>query len=382
MIRKTLLAAVAALLLAPATASAFKIGDGEWPGLTVDAAGTAYIAWTGPGDPALLRFCRLPRGATACDRRAAAAIAAPGTSVGDRPFVTVSGNRVVVIIHRHGGTVPGFRALYRFTSVNGGASFGPGVVVGQATAFEGVTGPGDTFSVVTTAFNGTPDPGVAFQNVPLAGAPPAPVGWAAPSPVHPYYGAVGIVGGTTPVVIAANGAGDYGVSRWVSGPLNSSASWTQPMRPVGTYAGEAKLASGNAGLFMLALSPTDYQLLVRKWTGSAFGPPVGLGINGSPHTLHAFQDAGRHLHAAFARGDASGIHLMHAVSSDGGATWRHGIVASQTTPAEEGISHTRIATAPDHIGVVAWRAGPARRRASPSRRPRPRRPRHRRPRRA
>jgi hypothetical protein len=361
MIRKILIGALAALLLAPATASAFKLGDGRMPGVAVDTAGTAYIAWIGPGDPAALRFCRLPRGATACVG-GGSTIAAPGTTVGRPPFVTVSGNRVVVIVYRHGAGVPDTRALYRFTSVNGGATFGAGVVVGRIPAFEGVAGPGDTFSAVTSAFS----EGTVFQNVFLNG--PSPVDLEGNSLVgsanlsradqRPYDGAVGLIGGTTPVVIAASGAGDYGVSRWVGGPLNSSGSWTG-MAGVGSYAAGAKLASGRAGLFMLAMTPTapDYQLLVRKWAGSAFGPPVGVGINGSPGTLHAFQDAGGHLHAAFARGDAVGLHVMHAVSADGGATWRHGIVTSHTTAADGGIGDTRIATAPDHIGVVAWSAG-------------------------
>ena len=65
----------------------------------MDAAGTAYIAWNGPS--AVLRFCRLPRSATACDPTAAASIAAPGSGSSGRPFVVVSGSRVVVVQQRY-----------------------------------------------------------------------------------------------------------------------------------------------------------------------------------------------------------------------------------------------------------------------------------------
>ena len=71
------------------------LGEGNEPGVTVDAAGTAYVAWVGNGaDPTSLNFCRLPRGATACDVNQQLTV--PGTSL-SRPFVVVSGARVDVI---------------------------------------------------------------------------------------------------------------------------------------------------------------------------------------------------------------------------------------------------------------------------------------------
>ena len=85
-----LAATCACALAAPAGAGAVTLGPGAMPGLAVDAAGTAYIAWSGPGSPASLQFCRLPRGATACDIRHA--IVAPGTD-DSRAFVAVSGSR-------------------------------------------------------------------------------------------------------------------------------------------------------------------------------------------------------------------------------------------------------------------------------------------------
>ena len=73
-------ATLAVWLIAPAGAGAatpLTIGSGHKPGVAVDAAGTAYIAWYGPESSITsLNFCRLPRGAAACD--VSTTIAAPG----------------------------------------------------------------------------------------------------------------------------------------------------------------------------------------------------------------------------------------------------------------------------------------------------------------
>ena len=62
------LAAVAIPFLLPSVAgAAITLGPGAQPGLAVDAAGTAYVAWSGLGNPQSLMFCRVPRVATACD---------------------------------------------------------------------------------------------------------------------------------------------------------------------------------------------------------------------------------------------------------------------------------------------------------------------------
>ena len=115
-------------LAAPSAAEASAIGRGFGPGVAVDVAGTAYIAWSGPESPAAsLQFCRLPRGATRCD--VAHAIAAPGTTT-SRAFVTVSGSRVVVVQYRYPFTGTDAPGLYEFVSTNGGRSFAAGRVVG------------------------------------------------------------------------------------------------------------------------------------------------------------------------------------------------------------------------------------------------------------
>lgn len=90
-------AALGGLLCAPSVADAggtFGIGAGSGPGVTLDAAGNAYIAWNGPGAVSRLQFCKLLRGASACARRFT--IAAPGTADGCAHVLNFSGDIVVV----------------------------------------------------------------------------------------------------------------------------------------------------------------------------------------------------------------------------------------------------------------------------------------------
>ena len=85
--RYAVLVVLAGLVLASsASAAPFTVGAGFKPSVAVDAAGTAYLAWYGPeSGTTSLQFCRVPRGATACDL--ARTIPAPGTSTQPAPRV-------------------------------------------------------------------------------------------------------------------------------------------------------------------------------------------------------------------------------------------------------------------------------------------------------
>jgi hypothetical protein len=347
---------VAALLLAPSTALAAEaktIGPGGQPNATVDATGTAYIAFNGPdaGAGSKLRFCRLPRGATACDAGVSGTIASPGTSL-SRPFVTVSGDRVVVVQHRYGVDVPGFSQLYRFTSNDRGAQFDGGAVVGKLAFSEAVPGPGDTMSGVTDA----DACGMCFQNVVQSGAAPVDlegrtlVPHAVLSSTRPYGGAVGMLDAGTPLAVFADGSGAQQFRRYSgSGSLNSEASWTAPVN-VANPLGYPKLAGGPAGLFMLGNVGRD--VFVRKFDGVNFGPSVQIG-GALGVSQHLFQDPGGRLHAVWHRFGPASIELVHAVSDDG-VGWTSGVAVTQ--PGVNDFVAPRIAAAADHVGVAVWGA--------------------------
>jgi hypothetical protein len=343
--RIAFIAALGCALGAPAAAAgAVTVGQGDnAPGVAVDAAGTAYIAWDNHNT---LQFCRLPRGASACD--ISHSIAAPGATT-LRAFVAVSGSRVVVVQYRYpltGADPP--PAIWAFTSTNRGASFDAGHSVGTLPFFDAVFGPGDTLSGVTNNQ-------AAFQNVPLDGGS-AGAAFATLSTDYLYQGTVGLLDAATPLAVFT-GAGDTAVARRYdgSGSLNDATNWT-PAEALGV-ARYPKLAGGPSGLFLLATAADDHTVFARKWTGSAFGAAATVGGGATSPTLAAFEDAAGRLHAVFERGDANGLHLIHAVSDDG-ATWRSGTAASQNPGTEGGFADTRIATAPDHVGVAVWRAHP------------------------
>jgi hypothetical protein len=326
-------------LAAPAGAAPRTIGAGHKPGVAVDAAGTAYVAWYGPeSNVTSLNFCRLPRGAGACDVRTT--IAAPGTTL-SRPFVTVDGATVRVVTYRYGLTGARFDEIWQFTSGDGGATFDAGHPVGIAPFDEAVRGPGDTVSVATNAES----TGLAVQNVPLDGST-AGASEAILSADHPYNGTVALAGPGTLVAVFADASGNAQV-RTAAGAFNDAAAWTPPV-DIG-YADYPRLAGGPSGLFLLS-GTQDNALVVRKWNGTTFGAGVKIADVADDAQAHLTQDPAGRLHAVFSRGTAAGLELDYATSDDG-TRWRSGALA---TGANQGIGSLRAAVAPDHLGVAAW----------------------------
>ncbi|HYI19095.1 MAG TPA: hypothetical protein VD836_10325 [Solirubrobacteraceae bacterium] len=343
--------AAAALLVALAlpaaahAATAITIGAGHKPGVAVDAAGTAYVAWyADEGGPTKLRFCRLPRGAVACE--SAHQITVPNSSL-SRPFVTVSGSTVRIAQYRYPLSGPIEAGVWEFTSTDRGANFDAGHRIGSIPFNEAVQGPGDTISAATNAEAG----GLGFQNMPLGGGS-AGTDTAILSGDHPYNGSVGLVNAGTPLTVFSAGDGQSQFRRYDgTGSVNDESNWT-PATDLG-YADYPRLAGGPTGLFLLAGTPSG-GLEVRRYNGVTFGPGVALAAAGDDAQDDITQDAAGRLHAVFPQGRADGLHLVHATSDDGG-TWRSGTVLIETRGVA--LASLRAAVAPDHIGVVAWETG-------------------------
>ena len=344
-VRSTALAIVSVVaglvLVAPAgAATPVTIGTGHKPGVAVDAAGTAYIAWFGPESTTTsLNFCRLPRGASACD--VTTTIAAPGTTL-SRPFVTVDGALVRVVSYRYGLTGARFDQIWEFTSSDGGATFDAGHPVGIAPFDEAVRGPGDTLTVATNAES----TGLAVQNVPLDGTD-AGATEAILSADHPYNGTVGLAGPAM-VAVFADASGNAQV-RTSGGVLNDASTWTPPV-DLG-YADYPRLAGGPSGLFLLSGTPAN-ALTVRKFDGTTFNAGAKIADIADDAQAHLTEDPAGRLHAVFAHNTAAGLELGYA-TSDNGTSWKSGPLLTQTD-ATQSIGALRAATAPDHIGVAAW----------------------------
>ena len=344
-VRSTALAIVSVVaglvLVAPAgAATPLTIGTGHKPGVAVDAAGTAYIAWFGPESTTTsLNFCRLPRGAGACD--VTTTIAAPGTTL-SRPFVTVDGALVRVVSYRYGLTGARFDQIWEFTSADGGATFDAGHPVGIAPFDEAVRGPGDTLTVATNAES----TGLAVQNVPLDGTD-AGATEAILSADHPYNGTVGLAGPAM-VAVFADASGNAQV-RTSGGVLNDASTWTPPV-DLG-YADYPRLAGGPSGLFLLSGTPAN-ALTVRKFDGTTFNAGATIADIADDAQAHLTEDPAGRLHAVFAHNTAAGLELGYA-TSDNGTSWKSGPLLTQTDTTQS-FGALRAATAPDHIGVAAW----------------------------
>jgi hypothetical protein len=338
-------AAAVLAVLAPAAGAAtpVTIGAGHKPGVAVDPAGTAYIAWYGPeSNVTSLHFCRLPRGASAC--AVATTIAAPGTTL-SRPFVTVDGATVRVISYRYGLIGPRFDEIWQFTSTDGGATFDAGHSIGVAPFDEAAAGPDGTVSVATNAFS----EGLVYQDVPLAGSS-AGESRAVLSADHPYNGTVGLVDANTPVVVFADASGNAQFRSYAgSGSVNDPASWT-PAADIG-YADYPRLAGGPSGLFLLSGTPVN-ALTVRRYTGVTFSAAVKIAEIGDDAQAHLTEDPAGRLHAVFGHNTAAGLELDYATSDDG-ATWQSGPLLV-STDVSQGFNQLRAAAAADHVGVAAW----------------------------
>ncbi len=241
--RCAVLVVLAGLLLASsASAAPFTVGAGFKPSVAVDVAGTAYLAWYGPeSGTTSLQFCRVPRGATACD--IARTIAAPGTSL-SRPHVSVSGRTVRIVQYRYSVLPP---QVFVFTSVDGGSTFDAGRSAGQAPFDEAVFGPGDTITGATNAWQN----GGVVQQLPIS-AGSAGASWAQLFATdHLYNGTVGLTPASTLLAIFTAGVADAAYKLHTgAGDPNDAATWG-PEVAMG-YADYPRLASGAPGLFVLA----------------------------------------------------------------------------------------------------------------------------------
>jgi hypothetical protein len=334
-------AVVAASLLVAAPARAatpLVVGTGADPGLAVDAAGTAYLAWNGtePGGTRSLHFCRLPRGAKTC---ADTPVPVPdGTYSLSQPFVVVgSGGTVQITQSRYGFAGANFTQVLQFTSPDGGSTWGPGVQVGTITVYAAVNGPGGVSGVTnaTTA-------GAFFQTMGAGNTASALL-----SADHLYNGAVGVTPDGRLVAIFDDGSGNAQFRLNNGGDANDPATWGPPVDlGVESY---PRLAGGPSGLVLLGENANG-DLEARKWNGTTFGAPVVLGSGREAAQADLSQDAGGRFHAVWPTFEADGIALHYAVSDDG-IDGQQGVLVTQTDgePAE-----LRVAAAPDHVGVAVW----------------------------
>ena len=324
-------------------------GAGAFPHIAVTPAGTAYIAWTEKlsGDDRL-RFCRLPRGATACSETAT--LSAPPAIAGEvygPPVIRFSNSNpaAVSIVQTHDDLPP---RVIQWTSGNSGASWSAGSEV--ANNMEIVDG-GPTASDTGFGLVSNRSGRVHYQETPSAiGAAEMP-GSNTATHNEPTAGSLG----TTRLTAAQHGS-TPAVRFWRydgTGNVNDPTNWIGP----GTVgAGERpRLAGGPSGLYLLSYNQgaTRFEARLYNSGSSTFGAAQTVASEPSFSSITGvdlFQDGSGHLLAAWAVG---GQGLRLAVSNGSGAAFG----AAGDVVRGENLTHLQIAAAPDAQGFAVWDDG-------------------------
>ena len=127
---------------APAAAAPGFLGRGHDPGVAVDGAGTAHVAWLAEaGDAGTLEYCQVPRGTRACALRRSVPLAEDGFG------------KVQVLLPRPGTVLivaPLLRPAALASSFDGGNTFAVGTIGQDTPAIEqAIYGPGEFISLMS-----------------------------------------------------------------------------------------------------------------------------------------------------------------------------------------------------------------------------------------
>jgi hypothetical protein len=204
----------ALLCAAPAAAAPGFLGRGHDPGVAVDAAGTAHVAWLAEaGDAGSLEYCQVRRGTRRCALRRS--IALPEDGFG----------KVQVLLPRPGTVqivAPLLRPAALATSVDGGNTFALAAIGQETPAIEAaIYGPGDFISLMSGS-----GPASFGRFSPNGNGPPElPVQFGSATEslettLAPWGGGfVALFSGLRARSVLWNGAGDPNLPEsWVEGP--------------------------------------------------------------------------------------------------------------------------------------------------------------------
>ena len=339
---------------APAPPAApVSVGAGIWPDVHVDPAGTSHIVWNEDqiGEtPDVTHYCRLPRGATACNNPnpTPMPISVPYASDDAGPKITQIGNQLVVLSHRYPSIVrhpdgeDRDRTTYAWTSSDGGTTWtGPGIVGTVLPSGDAALlgGPNPRIAVITSAFTG----GTLLQVIDAGSFTSQSAVLSTGTDL--YEGAVAAEG--EGIVAAFSGpVGPITLRRWSgAGNVNDPGTWSSAQVP-----GDLpRLAGGPAGTYLLA---REGAWNVRNVTGGAPGAPTVISPRDVAQTRAFTQDPGGTLHAAFSQGQQP-QRVSVASSPAGGGIWRRYEAAAADT-----IDQLDLGAAADGGGVLVQRRNP------------------------
>jgi len=356
--------AAAAALAAPAGAQApIDLGPGRGPSLVVDAAGTAHIAYRSldvrNATAHSVTYCRLPRGAAACDVRVVLPLPRHPGSV----KIEQRADGALIILAADS------EALWVAASADGGATFaGPRVL---ATGQDGAAPAGlspDGQGAITL---GLTREGTRLWRSPFAGADPRVLALnSASADLAPSYD-LAVFGGGRMLTVAESGRGTEWSVFTGGDPLDPNA-W--PRR--GTLRGHDNpvLAAGPRGVFLLEDRTNTEEILDRKapfairsfdtrrlrWRAPRTLGADALGQSGAAFhwwpTADLAQDARGRLHlATAARDHRGGECIQYARTGPRSKQW-FGRTTTLYRTRNKALQPEapKVAAAPDGRGVIAW----------------------------
>ena len=290
-------------------------------------------------------YCRLPRGATTCDRR---------EDLNAADFHTGA----VGVVLRPDGTLyvvsNDVFTTFAVVSTDGGDSFGDPKAIGTVAPESAVVGPG--LNTLMTGYSGSSSPeGAGIQVMPTDDAPVTGYAKLNDGPDRYYSGGVGLINETTPVSAYTDLTNTYvrEYDATAGGDYNDADNWL----PSTTLSGEDEphVVTGPNGTFLMTHIEYDGNSLhdayqVRRLSpadGSLGDPFLASDISASLFgTLTADSEGG--LTAAWTdAGDTADIRSSYAKDSDGFTP--PGVVAEHVRAYD-----IRVSTAGDAGGLVVW----------------------------
>lgn len=300
MLKAALLALLALLAgAAPAAAAPGFLGRGHDPGVAVDAAGVAHVAWLAEaGEAGSLEYCQVRRGTRRCALRRS--IALPEDGFG----------KVQVLLPRPGVVqivAPLLRPAALATSFDGGSTFTTATLGRDTPAIEqAIPGPGDSISLIS-------DSGpAAFGRYGADGSGPAalPVRFGAATEslettLAPWgAGYAAFFSGLRARSVLWNGAGDPNLQEsWVEGP------------PLGRV-DVPRAVGGRSGTWVAYVNRSRDATYVRRLrTSGRLGRALRV-VRDDPFELTFAQGPRGHMALVFDRGSGAAI-----VRSRNGRRW-------------------------------------------------------------
>jgi hypothetical protein len=355
------LAACLAVPAAAAAATPFSAGSGAEPTVAVGSDGSGHVVWETTDDNAMVGYCRVSPGGSACDRTELLGFGAStkANSAGRARVFAPAPDKVVITAGCWNCPSGIQDRTYRWISTNNGASFGPPVEIDAVLGTNGFGAWLDDVGLFVAAVG-------ARAKAEAAPAPGEGVQYASGS-LFVYGPEVARVPGTTKLVAATNDLEEvkYGVfvGAALSAPqINDPTKWQIDKTLSGAEGdnSDTSLGAGPNGVTLTYLegesSPNRIGLRRFDAASNSFGGPLYLSgedpIDASPQEPDNFQDAAGRIHVAWGS-LYDGGRLRYRVSDSAGDNFS----ATANLATSETFNEPELAAAADGRGFVTWTPG-------------------------